>query len=93
MNSEHMSPELEAKLDGAQTLDDVVRICAEEGITVSREQLEAIDMAAPGGELNEDALDAISGGSLTGWIVPWLYRRRSSFFGGPFGGGGRAGGR
>lgn len=86
MKYDQNHPELEAKLDSAQTLDDVVRICAEAGIPVSREQLEAIDMAAADGELNEDALDAIGGGSLTGWIVPWLFfRRRSSFPGSPGG--------
>lgn len=99
MEHNEMSPELQAKLDGAESLDDVVRVCAEEGITISKEQLEAVDMSTPDGELPEEALDAVSGGSLTGWIF-WYWwqnrgRKRSNPNGGKgaIGGGGSAGGR
>lgn len=97
MNLEQMNPELQAKLDGAESLDDVVRLCEEAGIAVSREQLEAMDVPMADGELTEEALDAVSGGSVAGWIL-WYWwrnrsRNRSSGGNGSFGGGGRAGGR
>lgn len=98
MQHNEMNPELQAKLDGAESLDDVVRICEEAGIAVSREQLEAMDVPMADGELTEE-LDAVSGGSVAGWIL-WYWwrnrgRNRSSGGGGngSFGGGGRAGGR
>ena len=99
MNLEQMNPELQAKLDSAESLDDVVRVCEEAGIAVSREQLEAMDVPMADGELTEEALDAVSGGSVVGWIFRYWWRNRgrnrSSGGGGNgcFGGGGRAGGR
>lgn len=99
MNLEQMNPELQAKLDSAESLDDVVRVCEGAGIAVSREQLEAMDVPMADGELSEETLDAVSGGSVAGWIFwYWLRNRsrnRSSGGGGngSFGGGGRAGGR
>ena len=98
MNLEQMNPELQAKLDSAESLDDVVRVCEEAGSAVSREQLEAMDVPMADGELSEETLDAVSGGSVAGWIF-WYWwrnrgRNRSSGGGnGSFGGGGRAGGR
>lgn len=99
MNLEQMNPELQAKLDSAESLDDVVRLCEEAGIAVSKEQLEAMDVPMADGELTEEALDAVSGGSVVGWIFwYWLRNRnrnRSSGGSGSFGGGGsgRSGGR
>lgn len=97
MQHNEMNPELQAKLDGAESLDDVVRICEGAGIAVSKEQLEAMDVPMADGELSEEALDAVSGGSVAGWIL-WYWwrnrgRNRSSGGNGSFGGGGRAGGR
>lgn len=97
MQHNEMNPELQAKLDGAESLDDVVRVCEEAGIAVSREQLEAMDVPMADGELSEETLDAVSGGSVAGWIL-WYWwrnrgRNRSSGGNGSFGGGGRAGGR
>ena len=98
MQHNQINSELQAKLDGAESLDDVVRLCEEAGIAVSREQLEAMDVPMADGELTEEALDAVSGGSVAGWIL-WYWwrnrgRNRSSGGGnGSFGGGGRAGGR
>lgn len=92
-----MNPELQAKLSSAESLDDVVRVCEKAGIAVSKEQLEAMDVPMADGELTEEALDAVSGGSVAGWIL-WYWwrnrgRNRSSGGNGSFGGGGRAGGR
>lgn len=97
MQHNEMNPELQAKLDGAESLDDVVRVCEEAGIAVSKEQLEAMDVPMADGELTEETLDAVSGGSVAGWIL-WYWwrnrgRNRSSGGNGSFGGGGRAGGR
>lgn len=97
MQHNQMNPELQAKLSSAESLDDVVRVCEEAGIAVSREQLEAMDVPMADGELSEETLDAVSGGSVAGWIL-WYWwrnrgRNRSSGGNGSFGGGGRAGGR
>lgn len=97
MQHNQINSELQAKLDGAESLDDVARICEEAGIAVSKEQLEAMDVPMADGELSEETLDAVSGGSVAGWIL-WYWwrnrgRNRSSGGNGSFGGGGRAGGR
>ena len=86
-----ISQELESKIRQAETLDDVVRICTDAGIDVTREQLQAADM--PDGELDENALDLVSGGSVLGAValMVWsIYKNRSSGGGGghAFGGGG-----
>lgn len=57
-----ISDSLKAKLDTAETMDEVVRVCAEEGIEVTKEQLEAA--AAMDGELTEGDLDSVNGGAL-----------------------------
>ena len=94
-----MNPELQAKLSSAESLDDVVRVCEKAVIAVSKEQLEAMDVPMADGELTEETLDAVSGGSVAGWILWYWWRNRgrsrSSGGGGngSFGGGGRAGGR
>lgn len=70
-----LNDEIRAKISSAASVDEVVRICAEAGIPVTKEQLEASDTTGAEGELSEEALDAVSGGSLIGLI--WLlYRRR-----------------
>ena len=94
MQHNQMSPELQAKLDGAESLEDVVRVCAEAGITISKEQLEAF---TADGELSEDTLDAVSGGGLLADLFDWWRnrgRKRSNPHGGygAFGGGGSGGG-
>lgn len=101
MQHNQMNPELQAKLDSAESLDDVARICEEAGIAVSKEQLEAMDVPMADGELTEETLDAVSGGSVAGWILWYWWRNRnrnrssggggSGSFGG--GGSGRSGGR
>lgn len=101
MQHNQINSELQAKLDGAESLDDVVRLCEEAGIAVSKEQLEAMDVPMADGELSEETLDAVSGGSVAGWILWYWWRNRgrnrssggggSGSFGG--GGSGRSGGR
>ena len=101
MQHNQINSELQAKLDGAESLDDVVRLCEEAGIAVSKEQLEAVDVPMADGELSEETLDAVSGGSVAGWILWYWWRNRgrnrssggggSGSFGG--GGSGRSGGR
>ena len=54
---------LMSKLDGAETVDDVIRICAEQGVEITEEQLKQMAMEEAG-ELTEDALDTVAGGYL-----------------------------
>lgn len=103
MDEKTMSEALEAKLAAAQTMEDVIRAFTEEGIEVTREQLEAPVPSGRDGELGEDALDNVSGGSVIDWIRRWYHRYHASKYnsggggfssGGGFGGGGgSAGGR
>lgn len=87
MEHNQMSPELQAKISDVESLEDVVRICAEEGITVSKEQLEALEASTADGELSEDALDGVAGGIMAGWIFWYWWRNRNRKRSG--GGGGR----
>lgn len=73
-----ISKELEAKLQNAETLEDFIKACAEEGIEVTEEQLEAELKAQESGELNENALDNVAGGSIWPWAaigLGYLYGR------------------
>lgn len=63
---------LEQKLKNAESLDEVVQACAEEGITLTKEQLEASLSSDPEGELSAEALDNVSGGGLFDWICKIL---------------------
>lgn len=66
-----ISKELEAKIQQADSVEDVVQVCAEAGIAVTKEQLLAADL--PEGELDENALDLVSGGvSVLGGAVALL---------------------
>lgn len=76
MDEKTMSEALEAKLTAAQTMEDVIKAFAEEGIEVTREQLEEAlrqYQAGENGELGEDALDAVAGGRGINW---WDILRR-----------------
>ena len=59
-------------LGAADKAEEVVRIFAEHDVEVSKEDAEALLAArdkAPEGELSEDALDGVAGGSRIGdWI-------------------------
>ena len=92
-----ISSALEEKLKNAESLDEVVQACAEEGIAITKEQLEAPLASDSGGELSPDALDNVSGGSLIDWIRRFIrYSRASNYNGGgggfSSGGGGGGGG-
>lgn len=95
MDEKIISEALEAKLEAAQTTEDVIKAFAEEGIEVTREQLEAPVPSGPDGELSEDALDNVSGGSVIDWIRRWYHRYHASKYnrgGGGFSSGGGGGG-
>ena len=65
MDEKNISEALEAKLEAAQTTEDVVKAFAEEGIEVTREQLEEAlrqYQASESGELSAETLDAVAGG-------------------------------
>lgn len=64
MNKE-LSKAAEAKLEAAETLDEMVQILAEEGVEISKEELIAA-MDEPEGELNENDLDNVAGGLIGG---------------------------
>lgn len=76
MNKE-LSKAAEAKMETAETLDEVVRIFAEEGVEVSKDELIAA-LDAPEGELGEGDLDQVAGGCGPIWwggvLIPlWLW--------------------
>lgn len=100
MKVNEISESLQEKLMKAQTLDEAVQACEAEGVKVTREQLEAVMQADAEGELNEDALDCVSGGGFfsAAWMIWRILRggRHGGCFsggGGGGGGGGGAGGR
>lgn len=64
MNEIIITEELEAKLAAAESLEEVVKACTEEGIEITLEQLEAAIAGIPQeGELTEDTLDNVAGGA------------------------------
>ena len=70
MDEKTMSEALEAKLTAAQTMEDVIKAFAEENIEVTREQLEETlrqYQASESGELSEETLDAVAGGTILRW--------------------------
>ena len=81
-----ISSALEEKLKNAESLDEVVQACAEEGIAITKEQLESPLPSGPEGELSAEALDNVSGGGLLDWIRRFIQRSRASNYSG--GGGG-----
>lgn len=69
MNDFVVSDSLKEKLATAETLEDVVKVCAEAGVEVSLEEMKAAE-ASQNGELNEDDLDNVAGGlSLLGPMI------------------------
>lgn len=102
---EEIQERLEEKLKNAASLDEAIQACAEEGITVTKEQLEAVLSPDPEGELSDEALDNVSGGGVIDWIRRYIRRSRASNYSaggggfssggggsGSFGGGGGGGG-
>lgn len=66
MEQFEISDQLKEKLGKAKSLDEVVQFCREEGIEITKEQLEMAAAQGDGGELDEDTLDNVSGGGL--WV-------------------------
>ena len=62
MEQFEVSEELKEKLGKAESLDEVVKILTEEGLEVTKEELEAALAQGENGELSEEALSAVSGG-------------------------------
>lgn len=75
MNEIIITEELEAKLAAAESLEEVVKACAEEGIEITLEQLEAAIARIPQeGELTEDTLDNVAGGASS--LLSAIFRIR-----------------
>ena len=101
--ADFITPELEEKIKSAETLEDLVKVCAEAGVEVTKEQLEAELAKAESDELDENALDDVAGGvsvlrlALGAAVVIWrkvytVKRSKGGGGSGSFGGGGGGGG-
>lgn len=103
MEDIQISNSLDEKIQQAETLEEVIEACAAEGIEVTKEQLEAAMLPNTNGELNEDMLDAVSGGGFLSTVRRIIQNYRASNYrgggggfssgGGNGGGGGGGGGR
>lgn len=97
MENTQISQELEEKIRNAETVEEVVQVCTEAGIQVTKEQLEAELLPQTEGELSEDMLDNVSGGGIFSLVRRIIsYYRASNYNGGGGGfscGGGGGGGR
>ena len=92
--TDFITPELEEKIKGAETLEDLVKVCAEAGVEVTKEQLEAELAKMESDELDENALDDVAGGAskvkaIVDAIITLL--KRSPVLRNPYIGGGRRG--
>lgn len=87
-----ISKEFEEKIQQAKTLEDVVQACAEEGIQVTKEQLEGAMLPESDGELTEDMLDNVSGGGLFSLVRKIINTYRAINYKGGGGGFSRGGG-
>lgn len=92
MENIQISPELEEKIRNAETVDEVIRACAEEGIQVTKEQLETGLMPESEGELIEDMLDNVSGGGIFSFVGRIISYYRANNYNGGGGGFSRGGG-
>lgn len=77
---EKVQERMEEKLQKAESMDEVVQLCAEEGITVTKEQLEAMlsSESENEGELSAETLDNVSGGGLLSRIRKYIRYSRTS---------------
>ena len=87
---ENMIPkELEEKIKNAENLDEIINACAEAGIEVTKEQLEAELKRLENTELGEDDLEDVSGGLVVttavaagaaavavGWAIYKYHKRK-----------------
>ena len=69
-----VSEELKEKLGKAESLDEVVKVLAEEGLAVTKEELETALAQGENGELSEEALAAVSGGRINWRAVVKVFR-------------------
>lgn len=74
MEEFEVSEELKEKLGKAESLDEVVKVLAEEGLAVTKEELEAALAQGENGELSEEALAAVSGGRINWRAVVKVFR-------------------
>ena len=74
MEEFEVSEELKEKLGKAENLDEVVKILTEEGLEVTKEELEAALAQGENGELSEEALSAVSGGRINWRAVVKVFR-------------------
>ena len=56
--------EIDAKLDGAQDLEQIVGILREQGLEITEDELAELVAENAGGELNEETLEAVAGGYI-----------------------------
>lgn len=68
-----ISSALEEKLKKAESLDEIVQACAEEGIEITKEQLNDPLPSDPEGALSEAALENVSGGGIISWIRRFIH--------------------
>lgn len=92
MEDIQISQELEEKVRNAETVEEVVQACAEAGIQVTKEQLEAELLPETEGELSEDMLDNVSGGGIFSFVRRIISYYRASNYNGGGGGFSRGGG-
>ena len=83
MSQFEVSEALKEKLDKAETLDEVLLACNEEGVEITKEDLEAAAGAATSAQLTESDLDNVTGGyAALAFAVAiaiyayWKYSRR-----------------
>lgn len=67
MEEFEITEELKEKLGKAESLDEVVKVLAEEGLEVTKEELETALAQGENGELSEEALASVSGGRINWW--------------------------
>ena len=72
-----MDEEFCKKVDAASDTEEIIRLFAEKGVTVTAEQIASVK-AAQDGELDETALDGVAGGCVFcrvgGWFVYLVVR-------------------
>lgn len=90
MEQFEISDQLKQKLEMATSLDEVAQLCCEEGIEITKEQLESEMLPNDNDELSEDTLDAVSGGGIISIarIIVRIIRTSNNRTSGSGGGGG-----
>ena len=82
MEQFEVSEALKEKLDKAETLDEVLLACNEEGVEITKGDLEAAADAATSGQLTESDLENVAGGcaalAITALAIYayWKFSRR-----------------